>query len=162
MWGLFLATFYFMVGAFFGHAPPPAPPPLRKFLRAPMIARRVRSRAFFLVHGHPQGGARVVAPPPLENKKRFLAILGDFLLLFLYIGAFLLRFTHFWGPFHHVGAISCYFLLHGGGLFWACPPPPPRKFLRAPMIARRVRSRAFSPEFFLCDSNSVSSGHLLF
>ena len=37
--GLF-ATFYFMVEAFFGLAPP-----LRKFLRAPMIARRVREHA---------------------------------------------------------------------------------------------------------------------
>ena len=37
--GLF-ATFHFKVGAFFG-----LPPPLRKFLRAPMIARRVREHA---------------------------------------------------------------------------------------------------------------------
>ena len=70
-------------------------------------------------------GARVgrrPPPPPLKYKKYFWAILGAFLLLFLHIGAFLLRFSHFgglftmWGPFR-------YFLLHGGGLFWACPPP---------------------------------------
>ena len=45
--GLF-ATFYFMVEAFFWACPPP----LRKFLRAPMIARRVREHApgkFFCV-----------------------------------------------------------------------------------------------------------------
>ena len=52
--------------------------------------------------------------------------------------AFLLRFSHFWGPFHHVGAF-CYFLLHGGGFSLGLPPPPPpSKFLQAPMIARRV------------------------
>ena len=57
-----------------------------------------------------------------------------------------------WGPF-------CYFLFHGGGLFLGLPPPPLRKFLRAPMIARRVREHA--PRKFLCDRNLVSSGHVL-
>ena len=56
------------------------------------------------------GGARVSRHPlpPLE-KKSSLAILGAFLLLFLYMGPFLLRFSHFWGPFHHVGAFLLLF-----------------------------------------------------
>ena len=67
----------------------------------------------------------------------FWAILGALVLLFLHMGVFLLRFSHYgglftmWGPF-------CYFLLHGGGLFLGLPPPL-LKFLRAPMIARRVQ-----------------------
>ena len=51
-----------------------------------------------------------------------------------------------WGPF-------CYFLLHDGGLFWACPPPPPHDC--------KEGSRAFSRERFLCDRNLMSSGHVL-
>ena len=78
-------------------------------------------------------------PPPRKNKKKFLAILGAFLPLFLHMGAFLQRFSHFWGPF-------CYFLLHGGVFFWACPLPP-TKISAAPMIARRVREHA-SRKFF--------------
>ena len=43
-----------------------------------------------------------------------------------------------WGPF-------CYFLLHGGGggggSFLGLPPPL-QKFVRAPMIARRVREHS--------------------
>ena len=83
-------------------------------------------------------GARVGRrpPPPQKYNKYFWAILG----------AFLLRFSHFgglftmWGPFR-------YFLLHGGGLFLGVPPTL-RKFLRAPMIARRVREHA--PRKFFC------------
>ena len=42
--GDLIATFFLMVEAFFRLAHPP-PPPLRKILRAPMIARRVREHA---------------------------------------------------------------------------------------------------------------------
>ena len=101
------------------------------------------------------GGARVGRrPPPLENKNIiFLAILGAFLLLFLHIEAFLLRFSHFVGLF-----ATFYFMVEA--FLWACPPPSLRKFLRAPMIARRVREHA-SPEIFWCDRNLVSCGHVL-
>ena len=79
-------------------------------------------------------------PPPSKIKKYIWAILGAFLLLFLYMGAFLATFFSFWGHFR-------YFLLHGGGLFWA--PPPLRKFLRAPMIARRVREHMLPGNLFV-------------
>ena len=102
--------------------------------------------------GDRRGGARVgLRPPPSSKKKE----------VFGYIGGVLLRFSHFWGPFHHMGA----FLLHGGGgggggggLFFGLPLPL-RKFLLAPMIARRVGEHA--PRNFLCDRNLVSSGHVL-
>ena len=92
------------------------------------------------------GGARVGRrPPTLENKKTyFWAILGAFLLLFLHMGAFLLRFSHFgglftmWGPFR-------YFLVHGGGFFWACPPPTK---ISAGAHDCKEGSRACSPEIF--------------
>ena len=45
------------------------------------------------------GGKSRPSPPYLDNKKSILAILG----------AFLLRFSHFWGPFHHVGAFMLLF-----------------------------------------------------
>ena len=115
-------------------------------------------------HGRPQGGggARVGRrpPPPSKIKKCFLAILGAYLILFLHMGAFLLRFSHFgglftmWGPFR-------YFLLHGGGLFWACPPPPPPTQISSGAHDCKEGSRAFSPKIFLCDRNLMSSGHVL-
>ena len=86
-------------------------------------------------HGRPQvGGARISRRPP--PRKKFLGLyLGAFLLFFLHMRALLLRFSYFWGSFR-------YFLLHGGGPFFWAYPPPPTKFLRAPMIARRVREHA--------------------
>ena len=83
------------------------------------------------------GGKSKPSPPPLEKKRSSLAILGAFLLLFLHMGPFLLRFSHFWGPFYHVGAFLLLFTSWWGP-FWGRAPPPLRKFLRAPMIARRV------------------------
>ena len=104
-----------------------------------MIIKATRLQAWAPAGG---GGARVgCSPPPLENKIKFFwlywgpfcyffFIWGPFCYVFLILGGL---FT-MWGPF-------CYFLLIGGGLLWACPPPP-QKFLRAPMIARRVRVHA--------------------
>ena len=106
--------------------------------------------------GARRGGGRSRPSPPPSKIKYFWAILGAFLLLFLHMGAFLLRFSHFGGLFTMWGHFR-YFSVRGGGLFWACPPL--RKFLRAPMIARRVREHA--PRKFLCDCNLVSSGHVL-
>ena len=96
----------------------------------------------------PAGGGGVKSkpsppPPPLPLEKKevlwlywrpfcyFFFIWGPFCYVFLIFGGL---FT-MWEPF-------CYFLLHGGGLFGGVPPPPLRKFLRAPMIARRVRELA--------------------
>ena len=80
-----------------------------------MGARRGRARV----------SRRSPPPPPSKIKKSFLAILGDFLLLFLHMGFFLLRFSHFWGPFHHGGAFLLLFTSRWG-----------------PMIAKRVREHA--------------------
>ena len=84
------------------------------------------------------GGARVGRPPPRKKVLwlywgpfcYFFFIWDPFCYVFLILGGL---FT-MWGPF-------CYFLLHGGGLFGGVPPSL-RKFLRAPMIARRVREHA--------------------
>ena len=85
------------------------------------------------------GGGKSRPSPPLEKK------------FFGYIGGLLATFFFIWGPFCYVFLIFgglftmwgpfCYFLLHGGGLFRGVPLPL-RKFLRAPMIARRVREHA--------------------
>ena len=95
--------------------------------------------------------------PPLEEKIGRL-YWGPFLLLFLHMGAFLLRFSPFWGPFHHVGAF-CHFLLHGGGLFLGLPPLSSK--ISAGAHDCKEGSRACSLEIFLCDRNLVSSGHVL-
>ena len=103
-------------------------------------------------HAIASRGARVgrrPPPPSQKYKKYFWAILGAFLLHFSHFGGL---FT-MWGPFR-------YFLLHGGGLFLGLPPSPLPKFLWVPMIARRVREHA-PRNFFLCDRNLVSSGHVL-
>ena len=104
------------------------------------------------MHGRPQGGGGKSRPsPPFENKKSFLAILGALLLLFLPTGTFLLRFSQFWGPFHHVGAFLLLFTSWWGPFVGLAPPPT--KML-APMIARNIK-------IFLCDRNLVISGHVL-
>ena len=104
-----------------------------------------------------RGGGSKSRPSPSPLKTSFLAILGALLLLFLHMGAFLLRFSHFLGPFRHVGAFlllfTSWWVLFGFA-------PPPTKFLRAPMIVRRIREHA-PPEIFLCDRNLVSSGQVL-
>ena len=83
--------------------------------------------------------------PPLEKKLGgyigglfcyFFFIWGPFCFVFLLFGGL---FT-MWGPF-----ATFYFMV--GAFFWACPPSL-RKFLRAPMIARRVREHA--PWKFFC------------
>ena len=114
------------------------------FIQEIVIIKTTRLQAWAPAGG---GGARVGRrPPPLQKKYKNFALLWAFLLLFLHMKAFLLRFSHFWGPFHHVGAFLL-LLLHGGDLFWACPSTL-RKFLWAPMIARRVREHA--PGKYFC------------
>ena len=97
------------------------------------------------------GGGRVGRRPPPLKLKSFLAILRAFLLLFLQMEAFFLRFLIFgglftmWGPF-------CYFHFMVGAFFWACPPPL-RELLRAPMIAMQGGFESILPGNFLCDRN---------
>ena len=59
----------------------------------------------------------------------------------------------------YITVIFLHLFVHGGGFFLGLPPPL-QKFLRAPMIASRVREHA-PPNFFLCDRNLVSSGYVL-
>ena len=77
-------------------------------------------------HGRPQGGGGKSrpSPPPLENQeKNFVAILGAFLLLFLHIwGRLLAMFLLILGAFFIMWGPFCYFVLHDGGLLWACLP----------------------------------------
>ena len=111
------------------------------------------------------------SPPPRENKKKFFGYIYIYLGPFCYFFFTWVPFCYFffiWGLFCYVFLIFgglftmwgsfCYFLLHGGSFLGF--PTPLRKFLRAPMIARRVREHA-PRKFFLCDRNLVSSGHIL-
>ena len=75
-----------------------------------------------LMGAHREGARVGVAPPPPEKSPKFcFAILRAFLLLFLYIGAFLLRFSHYGGggggSFSPCGGLFAIFFLHGRGLF---------------------------------------------
>ena len=70
-------------------------------------------------------------PSLLENPPFFFALLWAFLLIFLHMGVFLLRFSYYWGLFRHVGASSVPFYSIVGALFGVASPL--RKFLRAPM-----------------------------
>ena len=133
-------------------------------------------KATRLQHGRSQGeGHEQAVTLPLENFIFCYSILAEAFLLFFFIwGPFCYVFLilgglfAMWGPFCYVFLILgglfamwgpfCYFLLHGGSLCWGLPPPL-RKFLRAPMIARRFREHA--PRKFLCDRNLVSSEHVL-
>ena len=66
--------------------------------------------------GRLQGwGAIVGAPLPVKSRKKFSAIGGGvFLLLFLYVGDFLLRFSLYGRPFSLFGGFSLLFFLHMG------------------------------------------------
>ena len=98
---------------------------------------------------HRGGGARVGRPPPPPQKKRSsLAILG----------AFLLRFSYFWGPFHHVGAFFATFTSWWGP-FLERAPPPYENFCGLPGLQGGFESMLLGN--FLCDHNLVSSGHVL-
>ena len=90
------------------------------------------------------GGARDGPSPPPPPPPKKIATLSSY-------GGFFATFFSFWGPF-------CYFSLHGGDLFWACPPPTK---ISASAHDCKEGSRACSLEIFLCDRNLVSSGHVL-
>ena len=119
-----------------------------------MIIKATRLQAWALA-----GGARVgrCPPPPLENKIKILGLYWLFATFSSYGGLFATFFS-FWGPFHHVWGHFRYFLVHGGGLFWACPPPY-EKFCGRPRLQGGFESML--PGNFLCDCNLVSSGHVL-
>ena len=130
-----------------------------------MIIKATRLQAWAPAGG---GGKSRPSPPP-SNKSfwlywrpfcYFFFIWGLFYYVFLHMGAFLLRFSHFrslffiWGPF-------CYFYFMVGAFFCACPPPPPPMKISEGTHDCKEGSRACSPEIFLCNRNSVSSGHVL-
>ena len=94
-----------------------------------VIIKATRLQAWAPAGGGDARVGRRPLPSSLSKKKSFLAILGAFLLLFLHMGTFLLRFSHFCGPFHHVGAFSLLFtswwgpflsMLPGNFEFWTC------------------------------------------
>ena len=89
--------------------------------------------------GARRGGARVGHRLP-PRKIFCLAILG----------AFLLRFCHFW---------CLLATFHGVGLFMGLPPPHTK--ISAGAHDCKEGSRACSPKIFWCDRNLVSSGHVL-
>ena len=109
-----------------------------------MIIKATRLQAWTLAGRG--GGKSRPSPPPLEKKEILLAILGAFLLPFLYMGAFLLRFSHFWGPFHHVGAFLLRFTSWWGTFFVLPPPHPMKNFAGAHDC--KEGSRACSPGNF--------------
>ena len=118
-----------------------------------MIIQATRLQAWAPAGGG--GWARVGRrpPPPLKIKKVSWLYWGPFATFSSY-GSLFATFFSFCGPFHHVGA----FLLHGGGLFWACPPPTK---ISAGAHDCKEGSRACSPKIVLCDCNLMSSGHVL-
>ena len=87
------------------------------------------------------GKSRPSRPPPLKKIKFFWLYWGPFCYFFFHMGAFLLLFTSWWMPFFGLA-------------------PPPTKISEGAHDCKEV-SRACSPEFFLCDHNLVSSGHVL-
>ena len=117
-----------------------ASPRVHLVIQEIVIIKATRLQAWALA-----GGARVgrCPPPPLENKIKILGLYWLFATFSLYGGLFATFFS-FWGPFHHVGPFR-YFLVHGGGLFWACPPPTK---ISAGAHDCKEGSRACSPEIF--------------
>ena len=104
-------------------------------------------------------GARVGRRPPKKNKKKFFGYIWGLFATFSSYGAFFLFFSFLWAFSPCRGLFATFHFMVGFFLGLA-PPRPLRKFLRAPMIARRVREHA-PRKFFLCDRNLVSSGHVL-
>ena len=95
------------------------------------------------------GGARVGRRPLPPSKKRKF---------FGYIGGLYATFFSFWGPSHHVGAFLLLFTSWWKPFFGLARPPTK---ISAGAHDCKEGSRACSPEFFLCDRNLVSFGHVL-
>ena len=75
-------------------------------------------------HGRRKGGGgkNRSSPSPLENKNFFFCHIGDIFPIFSLHGAFLLRFSHYGGPFSQCGSLFAFFYSMMGA-FWAPPPP---------------------------------------
>ena len=117
------------------------------FIQEIVIFKATRLQAWALGGGG--GGARVGRrphPPSKLKKKVCWLHWGSFCYFFFIWGPFCYVYLIFGGIFTMWG-LFCYFSFHGGGLFLGLPPPL-RKFLRAPMIARRVREHS-SRKFFV-------------
>ena len=96
-----------------------------------MIIKATRLQAWAPAGGGGGGKSRPSSPPFGNKIKVFLAILWAFLLLF----------TSWWGPFFGLAI--------------------PLMKISACAHECKQGSRACSPEYFLCDRNLVSSGHVL-
>ena len=118
-----------------------------------MIIKATRLQAWAPAGGG-GGGARLGRCHPPENKKKILGYVGALLLLFLHMGAFLLRFSHFVGLFT-IGGLSAIFYFMVKAFFGLTPPPTK---ISASAHDCKEGSRACSPEIFLCGRNLVSSG----
>ena len=95
-----------------------------------MIIKAMRLQAWVLAG---RGGAKSKPSPPLK-KKKFFGYIGGLFATFSSYGALFATFFSFLGAFPPCGSLFA--------TFWGRAPPPLRKFLRAPMIARRVREHA--------------------
>ena len=106
-------------------------------------------------HGRPQGvGKNRRSPPSGKSKICVFAIWVAFLLPFLHMGAFLLRFPLRGGGgglFHHmIEGLFSYFFLHlfffsvfKGGVFSGCPPPLPTKITASAHAPTQGRKSMF-------------------
>ena len=95
--------------------------------------------------GTRRGGGKSKPSPPPPSKKKFFGNIGGFFATFSLYGALFATFFSFLGAFSPCGSLFATFYFMVGaflGAFLRACPPPLRKFLRAPMIARRVREHA--------------------
>ena len=105
-----------------------------------MIIKATRLQAWAPAGGG--GKSRPSPPSPPPRRKKFFGLYwGPFCYVFLILGAFWLLFISWCRPFFGLA-------------------PPPTK-ISAGAHDCKEGSRACSPEFFLCDRNLVSSGHVL-
>ena len=112
---------------------------------------------------HMGGGGKSRPSPPLKNKfKNFLGYITVLFATFSSYGGLFATFFSFWGPFHHVGAFSLLFTSWWRPFFGLAPPPPRPTKISAGAHDCKEGSRACFREFFLCDRNLVSSGHVFF
>ena len=107
-----------------------------------MIIKAMRLQAWA-----PAGGGGKSKPSPPPPQKKFFGYIGGLFATFSSYGALFATFFSFLGVFSPCGCLFATFYFMVGAFLEACPPPL-RKFLRAPMIARRVREHA-ARKFFV-------------
>ena len=106
------------------------------------------------------GGARVGRrPPPLKKKINVGLYWGPFCHFFFIWGPFCYVFLIL-GAFSPCGGLFATFYFMVEAFFVPAPPPRPTK-ISAGAHDYKEGSRECSREFFLCDRNLVSSGHVL-